>query len=63
MGGDVYIKSNGDMAQNYDGWFFNYPSEESNINFVTLSIGKAKEYILEYPIANAMFALVPATGI
>ena len=64
LGGDVYIESNGDIAQNYDSWYCNYSSEESNApNFVTLSIDKAKSYILGYSISNAMFALIPAAGI
>jgi hypothetical protein len=63
LGGDVYIHSNGDMAQNYDSWYCNYLSGESRTNFVTRSINKAKSYILGYSTANAMFVLIPAVGI
>jgi 23S rRNA A1618 N6-methylase RlmF len=61
LGGDVYSISDTTLEANYDNWFCNPVSGESEDDFLERSIAKAKSYIANYPsrLGNVAFAIVP----
>ena len=48
LGGDVYEIANGVIQNNYDSWHCDKLLNESHSDFVSRTIGKAKEYIEDY---------------
>ncbi|MBV8619169.1 MAG: hypothetical protein JOY84_09930 [Curvibacter sp.] len=62
LGGDVYAVSGANVESNYDNWYCNRDSDETEADFIERSITKAKSYIANYQ-ANAgsvLFAIVPS---
>jgi hypothetical protein len=61
LGGDVCEKINGVIQYNYDNWYINRQSNESQLDFVNRSIANAKYYINNYSsdnIENIFFTFV-----
>jgi hypothetical protein len=59
LGGDVYQLVEGEAKQNYDSWYCDQTSDESEFVFFKRSTDMAKAYILSYSMPKAFFALVP----
>ncbi len=62
LGGDVCEIVNGTIQYNYDNWYCDRLPTESHLDFVSKSIGKAREYIEHYDIREPdkiFFAFVP----
>lgn len=52
LGGDVCELINNSIQPNYDNWYCNRLSSETNIEFSKRSIKRAKDYILNYNVNN-----------
>lgn len=62
LGGDVCEFVNGAIQYNYDNWYCDRLPNESDLDFVSRSIRKAREYIEHYNIKDSdtiFFAVVP----
>ncbi|GHV03681.1 hypothetical protein AGMMS50229_03410 [Campylobacterota bacterium] len=62
LGGDVCELRNGRIEYNYDNWYCNRLANEFNLNYITRSIDKAREYVKKYPIREydkIFFVLTP----
>ncbi|MFC5473993.1 Imm40 family immunity protein [Paraherbaspirillum soli] len=62
LGGDVYAVSGSNVESNYDNWYCNRESNETEIDFIKRSVAKAKSYIANYQITagSVLFAIVPS---
>jgi hypothetical protein len=52
LGGDVYELTNNIVQPNYDNWYFNRLSNETDIEFLKRSIKRAKDYITNYIVRD-----------
>ena len=52
LGGDVCELINNSVQPNYDNWYCNKLSNETNIEFSKRSIKRAKDYIMSYNANN-----------
>ena len=62
LGGDVYENINGVIQCNYDNWYCDRQPNESQLDFASRSIDKARDYINNYNsdnIEQIFFAFVP----
>ena len=59
LGGDVYCLINGVPEQVYDNWYRDQEINELASEFLRRSASKAKNYIENYKIDGALFAIVP----
>lgn len=61
LGGDVCENINGVIHYNYDSWYYDKQPNESQLDFVSRSIAKARDYINNYysdNIEKIFFAFV-----
>lgn len=59
LGGDVYRLINGELECTYDSWYCDEGVGESELEFVRRSASKARDYIRNYMVSDALFAVVP----
>lgn len=62
LGGDVYEMQRESLQSNYDNWYCDREENESKSAFVSRSIAKAREYIINYNLnrdKEYFFAIVP----
>jgi hypothetical protein len=52
LGGDVYELTNSIVQPNYDNWYCNRLSNETDIEFSKRSIKRAKDYITNYNVSD-----------
>lgn len=59
LGGDIYVPDGTSFRQNYDNWYCNRMTGESDNDFLARSISTARDYISKYLDAQAHYAIVP----
>lgn len=52
LGGDVFELTNSIVQSNYDNWYCNRLSNETDIEFSKRSIKRAKDYITNYNVSD-----------
>ena len=53
LGGDVYVLTNNIVQPNYDNWYCNKFSNETDLEFLKRSIKIAKDYITNYNVSDS----------
>lgn len=53
LGGDVFELTNSIVQPNYDNWYCNRLSNETDIEFSKSSIKRAKDYITNYNVSDS----------
>lgn len=62
LGGDVYVSTDQGLESNYDNWYCNKNSGESESDFVTRSVKESINFIANYKMKNpeVFFSIVPS---